>query len=129
MHLLTKDQLLAVKGRRVVEIEVPELGGRVRLASPTASAAIALRALHLRAEKGENVEEEIAVTMLSCALVDADGKPLLSASDARAWIEGAAIETVTRLMSVVTEFVAAELGAKKGAQDNAGNSAGSPSAS
>ena len=50
MHILTREQLIAAQDRRFKVVEVPGLGGAVRIASLSAGGAMKCQALEARRE-------------------------------------------------------------------------------
>lgn len=82
---LTKQQLMKVSKRTFVDIDVPELDGKLRLVSFSAGAAIEAQALSKRSAAGEDVNREIFMHVIQSSIAD-ENSELMFAGDA----EGAA---------------------------------------
>lgn len=74
-NILSRDAILAAEDRRFVEVEVPEWGGSVRVASLTAAQLLEYLSL-ARKEGSEHVG-----WLLAACIVDGDGKPLFTPGD------------------------------------------------
>jgi hypothetical protein len=80
MNFLTREQIVAAQDRKFLELDVPEWGGRVRLASFTADEALRQEALVKKRAAGDDTINPVT-EMLSASIVDANDKPLFTAED------------------------------------------------
>jgi hypothetical protein len=133
MHLLTKQQILSVQGRRYAEIEVPELGGKIRLASLSAGSSLEYKKLDRRRAAGEDCEREQMVLLLSSSCVDAAGAKIFDKESAEAFLDVMTIEMMHLIAAEIVKLSTppekkpkADEPAEAGAP---GNSGASPSAS
>ena len=90
MAILNREAILAARDVQTIDVEVPEWGGSVRLASFSAATRLKL------AEKiGKNTDPSPAealdwgMTLLSLCIVDESGKPMFSADQLDALSEKA----------------------------------------
>lgn len=101
---LTKAQMLAAKGRQYEVFDVPELGGPVRIRTPSGASCTAVRELQRRAEKGEDVDQELTCVILASGLVDGDGKPLFDMEGAKELVRELSDETIQFIVGRIGEF-------------------------
>jgi hypothetical protein len=80
MALLTRDQILSAEDRRSVEVDVPEWGGRVRLAEMTAKQRDSYETAVVKAREADEPLNLRAAYVCRC-LVDEDDQPLFALSD------------------------------------------------
>jgi hypothetical protein len=120
-NFLTADQALKVEFRRYGEIDVPELGGTLRLASLGASAALELMELQEAAKSGKN-QRQLMLFLIKNTCVDPEGNPLFDDAQASKLLERVSVATTTLLIEKMTGFIAEGLEKRK-------NSEASPSAS
>lgn len=92
--LLNKGQILKVEKRKFKELEVPELGGALRLASLSAGCGMRLK----EASKLELNERASAVIMFSSCIVDEKGEAVFSEDEALKFVELISIETMNLLI-------------------------------
>ena len=127
MPLLTKEQALKVERRKFRDLDVPELGGTLRVAS--ISAGCGLRAKEL---DGSAAEQRLtSLAMFESCIVDENGRPMFSAEEAAAFLESISVETLSLILSAITELSGKPKSkSANGAEVPAGNpSAAAPSAS
>lgn len=109
MDYLKLEDAMKINGRRFEDLEVPELKGSIRLAELTAGRSLEFKKLQVKREKGEDVERQQMVLMLS-AVVDGDGKPLFPDDKAA----GKFIDTVSfKTLELIASKVAAMMLPKK----------------
>ncbi len=126
MPLLSKEDLLKKSKRTYKDVEIPELGGTVRVASMSAASSIALNAIRARQAKGEEVNGELMLAMVQGSIVDEQGEQMFSDTDAAAFFKVISVDTFNLLMEA---SLAPEALAKlKLKQSQLGNSEASPSA-
>jgi hypothetical protein len=125
---LTKEQLLTPK-REYMELELPELGGSVRLSSYSARAAIGSSDIAQRRENGELVTADMIRLTLSAGIVDADGKPMFTDETVNGLIDALSPATVTKLCEAIGELNAKhrEKQLQKKENGELGNSKANPS--
>ena len=96
--LLGRDALLALKGGRFEEVDVPELGGKLRVAAISAGArdAFVLSILDLPEEEGRR---DFRARLMVLTLVDDEGKPLYTTEDisALSTVEAAVIDPLVEV--------------------------------
>lgn len=102
MGFLTREQILSAQGRRYGEVDLPELGGKVRVASLPAAKLFAYQKLQRRREAGEDVEQEMTLLLLSGGCVDENGAPLFDRESATALLEVLSVEAMTKLVSAIS---------------------------
>lgn len=73
---LTKEAILASKGLRTIDVECPDLGGKVRLRSMTAAQA----SQFYKDTKDDDAVTQSAKSIAVC-LVDAEGKPVFTVEE------------------------------------------------
>lgn len=78
---LTKDQIFAADDVVILEVEVPEWGGTVRLKAPTAAALDRFEAGQVTRRKISAHMANIRARMAILVCVDADNKPLFTDAD------------------------------------------------
>lgn len=128
--LLTRDQILKVEGRRHKDIEVPELGGTIRVMSVSAGAGLELKLIG----DADNDRRGIAVTMFADAIVDDQNNPVLDQESAKILVQKISIETMNLLIREILALSRSpekkvENGAAAAEAPIANPSEGSPSAS
>jgi len=77
---LTKQQITEAQDRKFVEVEVPEWGGTVRLASLNADDAVEQEALVRKSKEGVPAVNPLT-TLLAASIVDSEGNRLFSQSE------------------------------------------------
>ncbi len=97
--ILTREQALKVTGRVFKNIEAPELGGELRIASLAAGAALAFSALNDRKEKGEDVAHLQMLLIVQHAIVDEKDRPLFDAESAARFLDSVSLSTLTLVMN------------------------------
>jgi hypothetical protein len=125
MDILTQEKLLAVQNRKFELVDVPELGGSVRLGSPTAATVIEIRQLERRRAKGEDVEKDLTLLLISSTVVDGVGRAVFDKETAAAFLDRISPDTMAKLVEESTRMMK---GATQG-QAPASPSVASPSAS
>lgn len=87
MGFLSREILLAPTGPRFVEVEIPELNGRVRIKSMTAAERGRFEAFFQNATNGKTRAERLAkareMLVIAC-VVDENGNKLFTPEDAKA---------------------------------------------
>lgn len=127
MHILTKEQLLSASGRKSAVVDVPELGGKVRLLEPSSACILRVRAL--RAGKtqlpavgdsegppptpeviglGDNVELDVFRQLISSSVVDAANKPLFTLETIDSFLESIPIEVAGKLVGEINKLMVDE---------------------
>jgi len=85
---LNKEQILKANDLKIIEVEVPEWGGIVRLKEFTGGAReeyiFTLQAQSKNAKSGDIDIRGLTSKLLSLCIVDDDGKPTFTASDIEA---------------------------------------------
>lgn len=99
--ILTREQALKVSGRSFATLEVPELGGELRLASLSAAPALVANALKERGAKGEDVEREYFLLLLVSAVVDEKGEPLFDRASAEDLLLRVSAETILMIVQAI----------------------------
>lgn len=95
--LLNKSQILKVERRKFKELEVPELGGALRLASLSAGCGMRLK----EASKLELNERALSVILFSSSIVDEKGEAIFSEDEATKFVELISIETMNLLVQEI----------------------------
>jgi hypothetical protein len=106
VSFLTKEQILAAQNRRTTDVEIPELGGTLRVRAPSAAWNFRAKAMKKRLEKGEEVELELMAEMLEAACVDQKNKPIFDREGAKAALDAMDIETINKIVSAFHELAA-----------------------
>lgn len=87
MGFLSRESLLAPTGPRFVEVDIPELGGRVRVKSMSAAERGRFEAYFQNAQTGKNRAERLSkareMLVIAC-VVDENGNKLFTPQDAEA---------------------------------------------
>jgi len=78
--MLTKEQIFSADDIKTVDVEVPEWGGTVRLASMSAAARDEYEQMLFRSRDGETIHN-LRATLVSCCLVDEAGNLLMGPSE------------------------------------------------
>lgn len=117
---LTKEQLLKPK-RRYVDVEIEELGGMVRIGSFSGLTATRYTELAERKSKGEHVDQEMMILVVSSALLNEDNKPLFTEEEARDFLAAASTEVVAQISEEIAKL--------RPKERSSGNSEASQSAS
>lgn len=113
---LTKQQLMKVSKRTFVDIDVPELDGKLRLVSFSAGAAIEAQALSKRSAAGEDVTRAIMMHLIKSALADENSELMFAGDDAgaAAFYDKVSLETLSILIKAVPAGSKAKAGAAPG---------------
>lgn len=105
-QFLTADEALKVPNRRYGEVDVPELGGKLRLGSLSAEAALKMLELQQGKAEGGAVDPRVMMHfMLRHVCVDLAGDMLFTDEQATQLINRISMETVTDLVEKITAFV------------------------
>ena len=103
--LLTKEQILKVEGRRFKTIEVPELGGSLRIASLSAGASLKLKQL------GDTDDQRaMALVMFKGSIVDEKNAPMFDAEATEAFLDAISVETLGFILGEITSLSARKKG-------------------
>lgn len=100
---LTKEQLLKHK-RETADIDLPELGGVVRITSFSAKDTIRAQELSELRAKGEDVTDRMTRLILSAAIVGPDGKKMFDEESVGELLETLSPETTSQLGQAVGEL-------------------------
>src|SRR6185295_12089732 len=109
MGYLKFDEAMELKGRKFEDLEVPELGGKLMLASLPAGKALDFRSLQADAEKGKEVEKKQMVLLLRGGMVNDDEKHTpFFADDAAAlkFVERVSFDTLQTIIKRITAMMA-----------------------
>lgn len=106
MSYLTLNDLTAPKNRRFEDLEVPELGGKIRLAELPAGRSLEFKHLQGQKEKGGDVERKQMIALLVGAIVDEQGKAMLNEKTANQFIEAVSFKTLQLIVNKVLEMIA-----------------------
>lgn len=115
--LLTKGQMLKVEGRKHKDIDVPELGGQVRVTNISAGCGITLKEI---ADKGGS-QRDMALAMFTSCVVDEKDDPMFDEAEALAFIAKISSETLSLIVSEITALSRSAKSAANGAEVPAGN--------
>lgn len=121
MHL-DATKLAQFDGRRYASVDLPGLGGKLRLASLSARRAFEFRKLMEQQNKGENVEFEITRLLLIGSVVDDEGRPVFDEKSAEAFLDRVSPTMAAGLVTEVTKLQSegkADAGNPSGASPNA----------
>lgn len=99
--LLTKDQLLRGTDRRTIEVDVPELGGHLRLRAPSAAAALRARELY---SKKDASESDLMRVMVAALCVDEKNEPLFTEDEAGKLLDAVSPATMGLLSEKFAEL-------------------------
>lgn len=116
---LTAEQALKVENRRFGEVEVAELGGKLRIASLSADAALRLGELKKDDKAGDR---QLMHFLVREACVDGAGAPLFSEQQVVDLLGRVSIDAATALVESISSFIGEGLAKRK-------NSVASPSVS
>jgi hypothetical protein len=98
--LLNRDQMLKVEGRKFKLLDVPELGGQIRIASLSAGCGLKLKALG--ESKPDDSDRQMALAMFESSIVDAAGAPMLDAQAAESFLNAVSPEAMTLIVQEIT---------------------------
>lgn len=104
---LTKDEILAAKDLKVVEVDVPEWNGTVRVSEITAADRLVLQAQVLddngKPKKSSELNRLLTIGLCALAIVDENGDKLFTVEDIEAFGKkcGTAID---RIFSVADDL-------------------------
>lgn len=124
MSFLTKEQIIAAQDRQFREVDVPEWGGKIRLASFDADQALHHSELLRKRSEGKEVPNPISA-MLAASIVDEKGNRLFTEKD-MAELGKKSPTVLSRLVDAVRELNAKE---EVDVGNPQANPEGSPSAS
>lgn len=104
---LTKDQLLdPTIGRKKAEVEIPELGGKVRLLEPSGGCILRVKELQKRQKAGDaGAEVEIFKELLSSGLIDQQNRPLFDMTTVPAFLEAIPLAAAGRLVEEINKLM------------------------
>lgn len=130
MGFLRFDQALELKGRKFVELEVPELDGSLKLASLPAGKALEFKELHAKLQKAGGsdltIERKQMVLLLTAGVVNEDESPFFADEKAATrFIEKVSFESLQLIIGKLTDMLR---DAAKKDDSPEGNSEGSTSA-
>lgn len=95
---LTKEQLMKGGDARVyLDVNIKDLGGEVTLGSLTAHAVLTLNELNKRKQKGEAVEEEILVLMLTDAVVNEAKEPMFTREEGFSFLAKVGVDVMLEI--------------------------------
>jgi hypothetical protein len=77
--LLSKEQIIAAQDRRYIEVDVPEWGGKVRLASLDADQSLKHEQMLLKLQKTGDTKSNPLVAMLADSIVNDQGDRVFDA--------------------------------------------------
>jgi hypothetical protein len=123
--LLTKGQILKVEKRKFRDLEVPELGGQIRIASISAGCGLSLKEL---GAKGDS-QREMALVMFGSSIVDEHGAPMFDSDTASQFLNMISIETMNQIVGAITELSRGKPSANGAEVAGANPSVAAPSAS
>lgn len=138
MHILTKEQLLSASGRKSAVVDVPELGGKVRLLEPSSACILRVRALRAgkphvpqladtespapRENAGTGaLELDVFRHLISSAVVDAANKPLFTLETVDSFLESIPIEAAGKLVAEINKLMVDE---KEPSEENPSGASG-----
>ena len=122
MHFLSKEQILAASRTRFRDIDVPELGGKLRVRTLSAAASTKAEELQERLKAGEKVQLQMLGHLLVSAIVHPEtNERLFSDEDATLLLESLDMQSVASLIPKIEAAFSPE-------EKPAGNSEASPSA-
>lgn len=105
MDYVKLEDAMKISGRRFEDLEVPELGGKIKLAELTAGRSLEFKKLQVKREKGEDVERKQMVLMLS-AVVGPDDKPFFPDDKAaEKFIDTVSFKTLELIASKVAQMM------------------------
>lgn len=78
---LTKEQILSAEDIRTIEVDVPEWGGAVRLASMTAATREAYELQQIAIRDGKAPKVSVRALLACHSIVDDTGAPMFTAAD------------------------------------------------
>lgn len=121
MHFLTKEQLERAARMRFVEVEIPELHGKVRLCRLSAAAMETYFALQKKVDAGEEgAGRAVSAHIIGSAIVNEKGEREYTPDEAYKLLDVLDTELTSRLVSEVLKLY-------KKPEPSAGNSEPSPS--
>ncbi len=121
--LLTREQARKAQPRPYVDVYVPALEGELRLTTLQAGPGMTLNFLQARAQKGEDVQRQIAKLIIENAVIDDKWNPFFSPPEAEKFVEKSSQETLALLFNELQKL-AASLEVKPSGNSEAGPSAG-----
>jgi len=121
MPLLKKEQLLRKSKRTFKDVDFPELGGSIRVASLSAGSSILLNALRTREAKGEDVKREMMLALIQGSIIDENGQAMFDEASALEFFEVISLDGFNRLMAAAMPGTpaAANLGNSEASQSAA----------
>ena len=117
MAYLTKAEILAADDRKFIEVEVPEWGGKVRLASMTAAARERHEQSYIKYRDGHLNGLCMRASMVAACLVDDQGRQVFTAEDLVGLGEKSA-KVIGRLFDLAADL---NVMTEKAAEEQAGN--------
>ncbi|MEK7178552.1 MAG: hypothetical protein AAB721_02780 [Patescibacteria group bacterium] len=129
MAFLKFDEALQLKGRKFEVLEVPELGGSLKLGALPAGKALEFKELHAKVQKAGGsdpaLERKQMVVLLTAGVVNEDESPFFADEKAALrFIEKVSFESLQLIMVKLTDMLKA---AAKKDETPEGNSEGSSS--
>jgi hypothetical protein len=120
MSYLTLDQLVNPKNLKHEEVEIEELGVKIRLAELNAGRSLEFKALEQSKAKNssEDVERKQMVVLLCGSVVDEDGRLMLNEKTANQFINAVSFRTLQRIVDKILKMSTPE---KDNAEDARGN--------
>lgn len=121
--LSAKEVLENVVTRRESTVNVPELGGEIRMLQPSADNGLQLQELGREVKDNPKKDRAFTEKLLLISCVDAAGAPLFTEKSLKTFLARVSQDTLTALVKGAAEL----LKPLKGEEDAAGNSEGSTS--
>ena len=103
MPLLNKQQILAVQDKKFQDVDVPEWGGTVRLATLTASQRDRYETMFTLARNDPNSAISIRALLVAACVVDDEGNPIFTQEDVAELSEKSA-SALTKLFTVALDL-------------------------
>lgn len=99
---LSREAALAVSKREYADLEVPELGGTLRISGVSASLIVKVQELNAAARKaGDTTNLSLFMLVLENCVVDGEGKPLFDGPSAKSFFDSITMQTVLSIMDAV----------------------------
>lgn len=105
MSYLTLEQL--TKPKRIIEdVEIEELGGTIRIAQLSAAKALEFKNIETQKARGssEDLERKQFVLLLSSAIVDEHGQPMLNEKTAGQFINSVPFNTLNAVIARILKL-------------------------
>lgn len=104
MPVLNKEQALKVERRKFRDLDVPELGGALRIANVSAGCGLRLKELTAEATlEGREVDQRaMTLAMFASSIVDEGGRPLFDEREAEQFVDRISAETLGAIVSAIT---------------------------